>query len=111
MVAPNTVNREIFVVVAEGYENKSHEIFSTANFSSFFTATAYRSEAFSGSLSHTNDSPTAASHTSLYKWWYTTFPFKNRFHGSYFLRMFLPPALATHYKCYAITKFHVKIFS
>ena len=27
----------------------------------FFTATAYRSEAFSGSLSHTNDSPTTAS--------------------------------------------------
>ena len=29
--------------------------------SSFFTATAYRSEAFSGSLSHTNDSPTTTS--------------------------------------------------
>ena len=28
---------------------------------SFFTATAYRSEAFSGSLSHTNDSPTTTS--------------------------------------------------
>ena len=28
---------------------------------SFFTATAYRSEAFSGSLSHTNESPTTAS--------------------------------------------------
>ena len=28
---------------------------------SFFTATAYRSEAFSGSLWHTNDSPTTAS--------------------------------------------------
>ena len=36
--------------------------------SSSFTATAYQSEAFSGSLSHTNDSPTTASHTSLYTW-------------------------------------------
>ena len=35
---------------------------------SFFTATTYRSEVFSGSLSHTNDSPTAASHTSLFTW-------------------------------------------
>ena len=35
---------------------------------SFFTATAYRSEAFSGSLSHTNDSPTTASILLIYTW-------------------------------------------
>ena len=36
--------------------------------SSFITATAYWLEAFSGSLSHTTDSPTTTSHTSLYTW-------------------------------------------
>jgi len=41
----------------------------------FFTATAYRSEVFLGSLLHTNGSPTAASHTSLV--WHTHLHFVN----------------------------------
>ena len=60
---------------------------------SFFTATAYRSEAFSGSLLHTNDSPTTASILLIYTW-QPRIPFENLFHSSYFLRTFLPPALA-----------------
>ena len=56
---------------------------------SFFTATAYRSEAFSGSLWHTNDSPTTASILL-----YIRGSLGNLFDSSYFLRTFLPPALA-----------------
>ena len=50
---------------------------------SFFVATAYRLEAFSDSLSHTNDSPTmVASNTAI--------PFEKLFHGSYFILRFSP---------------------
>ena len=34
----------------------------------FHSHSVYRSKAFSGPLSHTNDSPSDAFHTSLYKW-------------------------------------------
>ena len=65
--------------------------------SSFFTATAYRYrlEAFSGSLSHTNNSPTTA---SLYFFIHGSLKYNNSFrklfHGGYFLHTFLSPALA-----------------
>ena len=62
--------------------------------SSFFTATAYRSEAFSGSLSHTNNSPTAASKTCLYAWQPQIQPFLSKSLPWRFLHMFLPPDLA-----------------
>ena len=62
--------------------------------SSFFTATAYRSEAFSGSLSHTNDSLTATSNTCLYAWQPQIQPFLSKSLPWRSLYTFLPPDLA-----------------
>ena len=53
-------------------------------------ATAYQLEAFSGSPSYTNASPTTTSHTSLYSYVVasnTTILFE---HGRYSLHMFFP---------------------
>ena len=58
--------------------------------SSFLTATVYRSEAFSGSLLYTNDSPTTAPILLIYVVASSaTIPFEKLFHGSYSLCTFL----------------------
>ena len=73
-----------------------------------FTATAYRSEAFSGSLSHTNDSLTTV---SILLYIRCSLEYLSKIFSTavtFSLRFF--PAVACHYKRYVV-KFRVKIFS
>ena len=78
---------------------------------SFFTATAYRSEAFSGSLSHTNNFPTAASHILLYTWQpRIQFLLKNSSMAVIFSMRFFPCFIATLLQMLCCKIFTLKYF-